>query len=104
MTPYLPKEISETDLLLKSTARLLQIYRQVRRQTIAIWNIGICECCGERVGPEDEAKMVLAAWEVWRTYQDRIKAILDTRDNVIQPYHEKTSQKFEKSARKKLVK
>ena len=98
---YKPKEIPEDLLRKMSTERLLRIFRKVRRQAIAVWNIGICDCCGERVYclPGEEER-VLASHEVWVNYRNRIKAILDTRENVSKPYHWKKTLNTE-IARKK---
>jgi len=104
---YKPKEISQDLLQKMSTERLLRIFRKVRRQTIAVWNIGMCPCCGERVYciPGEE-EIVLASHDVWVKYRDRIKAILDTRENVAKPYHWKKSLNAEiakkNRAKKKL--
>jgi len=80
---YTPKEIPEAELLKKSTNSLLRLYRSVRRQTIAISQINVCDCCREAIyHSREEAELARTRYGVWAAYQNRIKAILDTREHV----------------------
>lgn len=94
---YLPKprELPEKVLQKADTVNLMQIYQKIRALGKMVWNTEKCDCCDERTCSKEEAEEILRVHADWVRYRERVKAILDSRENVAKPYHWKKSLKAE---------